>query len=327
MKWIKLETATRMHFKAREAGLEAWGLWVAGLCYCGDYLTDGRIPKKRLNHVWPWMGEGVLLLDQESVLLSLATRLVNVGLWEDHVTHWRVHDYLHYQENRRDMEAGRKANRERQRRHRQKALSRFTEPKDPSPLLLTTPLVTRDVTRTVTRDVTRESHTQGLYSKSVSSVTPSVPDPEGSGGGVPEVREEPPIGLNPSEAVWTVWLKFQACRATLGREPERFDAAVESLVERALAWAGGVEREIELLDRFLWIAQHPDAQKGTFKYSENFRPHIVFDTMKHQGTARDFPVKANGTNGKAKHREKVGEVWYPCGAPSCPETGDHEHRP
>jgi hypothetical protein len=317
--WVKIESATRMHFKAREAGLEAWGLWVAGLCYCAEYRTDGVIKKKQLSHVWPWMGEGVLALDQADVLLGLATRLVKVGLWDDRVTHWRVHDYLEYQQSRHEIDASRKAARDRQRRHRQKHLPQIDQL--PPHLEAQPSRVTHGVTNALVTPVSQEAFRYGTVRYG------SDPDPEVEGGDGNGHSEAPPLGLNPSEAVWTVWLRFQAHRRALGRAPERFDAGVESLVERALAWAGGVEPELALLDRFLWIAQHPDAQKGDFKYAEHFRPHIVFDTSKHMGTARDFPVKANGANGKPKHRARVEDTWYPCGDPSCTETTDHAYRP
>lgn len=82
MAWIKLETSVSRHRKFLEAGPAASWLWVCGLAYCQEGLTDGFIPFQAVKHL------GVRGPN------SLITKLVRAGLWEQCDGGWRVHDYL-----------------------------------------------------------------------------------------------------------------------------------------------------------------------------------------------------------------------------------------
>ena len=82
MAWIKLETSVSRHRKFLAAGPAASWLWVCGLAYCQEGLTDGFIPFQAVKHL------GVRGPN------SLITKLVRAGLWEQCEGGWRVHDYL-----------------------------------------------------------------------------------------------------------------------------------------------------------------------------------------------------------------------------------------
>lgn len=82
MAWIKVEASVRTHEKFLAAGPAACWLWLCGLAYCQEGLTDGFIPFAALNHL------GV------KAPKALKCRLVAVGLWHDVPGGWQVHGYL-----------------------------------------------------------------------------------------------------------------------------------------------------------------------------------------------------------------------------------------
>jgi hypothetical protein len=82
MAWIKLETSVSRHHKFLAAGPAASWLWVCGLAYCQEGLTDGFIPFQAVRHL------GIKTPNR------LVTALVRAGLWEQCDGGWRVHDYL-----------------------------------------------------------------------------------------------------------------------------------------------------------------------------------------------------------------------------------------
>lgn len=82
MAWIKVESSVARHHKFIEAGPAASWLWVCGLAYCQEGLTDGFIPFTAAKY---------LGVRAPSALIS---RLVQTGLWDRTDGGWRVHDYL-----------------------------------------------------------------------------------------------------------------------------------------------------------------------------------------------------------------------------------------
>lgn len=78
---MKLESAVARHPKMLRAGPAAAWLWVCGLAYCQEGLTDGHIPTEAIDHLGV-RGAG-----------RYAAVLVAVGLWEPVPDGWRVHDY------------------------------------------------------------------------------------------------------------------------------------------------------------------------------------------------------------------------------------------
>lgn len=84
MAYVKIETSVPRHRKFLQAGPAACWLWVCGLAYCQEGLTDGHIPAEALPML------GVPLAQAR----KLADTLVRFGLWELIPGGWRVHDYL-----------------------------------------------------------------------------------------------------------------------------------------------------------------------------------------------------------------------------------------
>ncbi len=85
MAYIQIEASVRTHYKFLKAGPDAGWLYVCGLGYCQDGLTDGHIPAEALAYL------GVPI-DKAG---KLATKLVLAGLWDAcDGGGWQVHDYL-----------------------------------------------------------------------------------------------------------------------------------------------------------------------------------------------------------------------------------------
>jgi hypothetical protein len=82
MAFVKIETSVARNRKFVKAGPAPSWLWLCGLLYCQEGLTDGFIPTEALGYL------GVKNPRQ------LASHLVTAGLW--HVTEggWQVNDYL-----------------------------------------------------------------------------------------------------------------------------------------------------------------------------------------------------------------------------------------
>lgn len=82
MAWLKIESSVARHRKFVQAGPAAAWLWVCGLAYCQEGLTDGFIPREALAYL------GV------KNLRPLVSHLVAAGLWDEVDDGWQVHDYL-----------------------------------------------------------------------------------------------------------------------------------------------------------------------------------------------------------------------------------------
>lgn len=108
MTWVKLDDRFAGNPKVIAAGPEPMWLYVAGLCWCAQNLTDGRIPKAVLP-----------ILSTVKRPPACAQRLVEVGLWIDDGDGYEVHDYLEFQPSKAKVEAEREAAKERQRKSRE----------------------------------------------------------------------------------------------------------------------------------------------------------------------------------------------------------------
>jgi hypothetical protein len=115
--WVRLDDSAASHPKFVQAGPEAFALWVAGLCYCNRYLTDGIIPKMAL---------GVISAQFSAKQAApLAKRLCTNSVCPDGLPSWIdagdsfiVHDYASFQPSKVEVEAEKASARERQRRRR-----------------------------------------------------------------------------------------------------------------------------------------------------------------------------------------------------------------
>lgn len=85
MAWIRVESSVARNPKFLSAGPAAAWLWLCGLAYAQDGLTDGFIPTQAL----PILGAG-----RKSAALS--RRLVDARLWDVSDGGWMIHDYLQH---------------------------------------------------------------------------------------------------------------------------------------------------------------------------------------------------------------------------------------
>jgi len=105
--WIKLHDNFWRNPKILAAGEDAGTLYIQGLCYCSDGLTDGLIPTAALR-----------MLTARKDAKTLARILVREGLWVETAQGWEVHDYLVHQRSRLQVEAERQKARDRKARSR-----------------------------------------------------------------------------------------------------------------------------------------------------------------------------------------------------------------
>jgi hypothetical protein len=92
MAWVKVDDQFFRHPKVMSAGRDARDLYLVGLCYCAQSLTDGFIPRAALRVLG-----AEAEIDQAQ---ASADRLVEVGLWELAAEGYMVHDYHKYQPTR-----------------------------------------------------------------------------------------------------------------------------------------------------------------------------------------------------------------------------------
>lgn len=146
--WSKIDDAFPHHPKTVAAGLEGRDLFIAGLCYCGRYLTDGRIPATVVTTLSP------LVTDPRKT----TEKLVEVGLWERDGEDYRVHDYLVYNPSAEQVKADRAAAAERKRLERERKKQRHA--------------VTADVTSAVSHAVTEPEGEANRACHAVSHTSP-----------------------------------------------------------------------------------------------------------------------------------------------------------
>jgi hypothetical protein len=101
--WAKVDDNFFNHPKAVAAGPMGRLLYLAGLCYCNRFLTDGQIPATVVRLLDP----GLKRAD------AVALHLVAVGLWKPTPSGFEVHDYLQWNARADDVKAKREANRRR----------------------------------------------------------------------------------------------------------------------------------------------------------------------------------------------------------------------
>lgn len=89
MTWVRIDDKAMQHPKLLQAGPEGVCLWLAGLCHCNGFATDGVIRKEFVDALYPPLGR--------RLARRIAAELVAIGLWIDDGTSFRVHDYEHYQ--------------------------------------------------------------------------------------------------------------------------------------------------------------------------------------------------------------------------------------
>lgn len=197
MTWVRLDDEAMHHPKLLKAGPEAVCLWLAGLCYCNRYFTDGRIDKAFVVGLYA-------PVSRRSRRLS--TRLVEMGLWIDRGDHFEVHDYAVYQqealkefaaERARDREVKRMAARERQRKSRANREGGASADTDTSRVTeaVTLPVTSGNGHAQVTRNVTASSRD---HARPCAHAPVSRPGPSRS---YPDQDLDPPAELGEAVAV------------------------------------------------------------------------------------------------------------------------------
>jgi hypothetical protein len=86
--WVKLDDQFFGHPKVIDLSKDAKLLYLAGLTYCSEHLTDGRISPAALRLV-------AAMVDAPRD--ATAAELVAAGLWERTTDAYQVHDYLKHQ--------------------------------------------------------------------------------------------------------------------------------------------------------------------------------------------------------------------------------------
>ncbi len=106
MAWVKLDNGFREHRKVLRATPAGVCLWVCGLDYCNRQpARDGFIPTEVVAVLYPMPKP-----------LTVASKLVEAGLWEATDDGFIVHDYHDYQPTAEEAEAQREQRREAGRR-------------------------------------------------------------------------------------------------------------------------------------------------------------------------------------------------------------------
>jgi hypothetical protein len=105
MPWFKVDDSFHAHPKVLATDPAALGLWVVAGAWSSAHLTEGRVPDQVLPRLLP---------DSE----TLARTLVAAGLWRKVRGGYQFHDWTDYNPTRKEIEADRKAARERMKRLR-----------------------------------------------------------------------------------------------------------------------------------------------------------------------------------------------------------------
>jgi len=110
MTWARLDDRANEHRKQLAAGPEACWLWACGLMYCNRQAArNGFIPEQALRILYPLKSPS-----------RLATKLVDVGLWERIDGGYQVHEFECWNKSKEQVEADRESTRNRVTAHRER---------------------------------------------------------------------------------------------------------------------------------------------------------------------------------------------------------------
>jgi len=113
MTWIKLDDTLPNNPKILPLSNSAFRLYIEGLCYANQYLTDGFLAQAVVKR-----------LDGDSAHLEL----VDAGLWDIADGGMQIHDYCEHQTSRADVQAKKDAERERVRSYRNRTTQNVRVP-------------------------------------------------------------------------------------------------------------------------------------------------------------------------------------------------------
>ena len=113
MTWIKLDDTFPNNPKILPLSNQAFRLYIEGLCYANQYLTDGFLAQAVINR-----------LDSQNAV----TELLEAGLWLERDNGIQIHDYCEHQTTRKTVEEKREQVRNRVTRYREKGNGDVTTP-------------------------------------------------------------------------------------------------------------------------------------------------------------------------------------------------------
>lgn len=122
MPWARLDDKFHSHPKVASLGdymLACVGLHALALSWCNDHLTDGFIPNEQV----PRLTGDVSHLLSEGDPGILVARLLEAGMWEQRENGYEIHDFLEYNNSRKDVLKARKLSSNRVDRWRQRNAS------------------------------------------------------------------------------------------------------------------------------------------------------------------------------------------------------------
>jgi len=113
--WVRLDGALPQHPKLLAVGVPGFYVYVRGLCYAGQYLTDGLIPSvavpgllaglETIRLIEGTRSRGHLKLGQDACEVNWPQRLVDAGLWADDPDGYRIVNYGQYNPDKATYEA------------------------------------------------------------------------------------------------------------------------------------------------------------------------------------------------------------------------------
>lgn len=107
MPWARLDDKFHSHPKVASLGgymLACVGLHALALSWCNDHLTDGFIPTEQV----PRLTGDVSRLLSEGDPGILVARLLEAGMWEERENGYEIHDFLEYNNSKKDVLKARK---------------------------------------------------------------------------------------------------------------------------------------------------------------------------------------------------------------------------
>jgi hypothetical protein len=194
MAWVKLDDQFFRHPKVLAAGRDARDLYMVGLCYCAQGLTDGFIPSQAVR---------VLAAEAEiDTGPASAARLVDVGLWEPIDGGYAIHDYHEYQPSKERVLATREARAEAGSRGGKQKASNLLEQNASktlaNPKQKSAPYPSRTPSRTQ-EDPKPEEETPPLPPEPVA--------PPDGGGRVRDISDLPAVHASRFDAFWEAYPK------------------------------------------------------------------------------------------------------------------------
>lgn len=119
MAWVRVDDGFPEHPKLRAAGPLGRELFIAALCHCNRYLTDGRLTMEDLRRLAQYedifVRDPLAVVEARPAVEDVLERLIFAGAfeWNDGVIH--IHDYADFQPTKAQILERREADRERKR--------------------------------------------------------------------------------------------------------------------------------------------------------------------------------------------------------------------